>query len=481
MSTAEMNLGREALVSLAAKLTMSLFGFVGVVVFAFELGPDGVGRYYFALAVALALVRMPAGVGNAVKKRVSEVQTDPGEYLAAGLLFHAVYLVGVVFLLAGLYAVREAVNLRPDLLLGVFAVVATVGLFQILNRFYQGIGYPGRSLWIDTVRSVLTLAAQLALLSYGGFGLLVGLAAGTVVCAVLVVALARVRPRLPSRETLGRVKSFATWSVPSSMIEDFYKRFDVLLLGYFVGPSAVAFYETALRLVTPATQLAASISTPLSVKASGLSSVGAAVRADISNAFTYTGLFAVPIFFGALAMPSALMRTFFSNSFADGGVALVGVALFSVFVVYKIPLADSVEGTNYPHLSFRVKLGGLLFHLPLAVVLAERYGLVGVIGATLAAEVAMLLAYEYLSAKLFDGVVFPRPVLAQVVSGLVMYGVVAELTTVVSLQSRPVVVGVVVAGAVVYFLTLVATSAHFRLTVRNVLGPAFQYLKSVSG
>lgn len=480
MSTAELDLGREALVSLAAKLTMSLFGFVGVVVFAYELGPDGVGRYYFALAIALALVRMPAGVGSAVKKRVSEIQTEPGEYLGAGLLFYLGYLAVVATGLAGLYTVRDAVNLSENLLIGIFTVVAAVALFQILNRFYQGIGFPGRSLWIDTVRSVFTLGFQLALLSYGGFGLMVGLAAGTVVCVGLVFALARVRPQVPSRETLGRIGSFAAWSVPSSMIEDFYKRLDVLLLGYFVGPSAVGFYETAVRLVTPATQVAASISTPLSVKTSGLSSLGADVRADISNAFTYTGLFGVPIFFGAAAMPNALMRTFFSNSFAEGGLALVGVALFSVFVVYKIPLAAAVEGTDYPHLSFRVKLVGLLFHVPVAVALAIQFGLMGVIAATALAEILMLLSFEYLSESLFDGIVAPRPVGAQIVSGILMYLVLSGVTRAVSLQSRLTVVVVVGIGAVVYFIALSTTSAHFRLTAKNVLGPAVHYLRRAS-
>ena len=507
-TTADLDMGREALLSLVAKLTMAGFGFAGVVVFARVLGPVGVGGYYFALAVSLTLVRVSAGVGKTIKKRVSEVNVAPARFLGLGLAFHAVYFlavavgvlaVGAVWdrLMTAVVDASEALTAVVPVVpvftppevsgtaaLGVLAVFGTIGLFQVLNRFYAGIGYPGRSFWVDTVRSVLTLALQLVFLlvfDLGGVGLLFGLAGATLVSAVLVAALAAlagVVPRLPDRRTVASAWSFARYAVPTSVVTDFYKRADVILIGLFAGYGATGFYETALKLVTPADQVAASVSNPLAVKASGRSSLGEDVREDLSNAFTYTGLFGVPMFFGALAMPDALMQTFFGPAFRDAGVALVGIAAFFVFHIYQMPLVAAIEGTDRPRVVYRVKRAALVGHLLIAVPLAVVYGLLGVVGATLVVEVAMLLAYQWIARDLFGGAVVPRPLFSQLAAGVVMFGAVWTLKGPVPLTGWPSVVALVGVGAAVYFTTLLVTSAHFRLTLRNVLGPAYRRVRA---
>lgn len=480
MKTADLDIGREALVSVAAKFTMSAFGFVGVIIFARVLGTSGVGRYYTALAIALTLVRISAGVGQAINKRVSEAGTDPGEYLGLGLAVHAAYL-GVVT--AALVAVAPYLPIRgigTTDVLGIVLVFGTVGLFQILNRFYAGTGYPGRSFWLDTVRSVLTLAFQLALLWAGmkAFGILVGLALASLVTAVVVAVVSGVRPRTPTRETFRYTGKFARWSIPTSLVNDLYKRADPILIWFFVGTSAVGFYETALRLVLPASQLTSSISNPLQVKVSGRSSLGKDVLADVANAMTYAGLLGIPMFFGTLAMPDVLMRTFYGDEFGAGGEALVGIALFYVFYIYQLPLESAISGSDRPELVFRVNTFGLVIHLPLAVLLAQEYGLLGVIAATLTAEVLMFTAFQLVCRDVFGSVILPAPVLAQTASGLSMYVVVVQLRGTLALTHWLPVVALVGTGAAVYFAVLAIVSSHFRLTLRNVLGPLYQQVVS---
>jgi O-antigen/teichoic acid export membrane protein len=482
MSTADLDIGREALLSLVAKLTMSVFGFVGVIIFARVLGPSGVGRYYFALAVAISLVRVPAGIGKAIKKRVSEVHTRPEEYLGVGLAAHAVFLgsVGGLVLLLAPYLPLERITTEE--ILGILLVLGSVGLFQILNKLYAGIGNPGASLWFDTVRSVFTLGFQLALLWVGmeAFGLLVGLAAATVLTAAMVAVASGVRPSIPSRETVRSTGEFARWSVPTAMVGDLYKRADPILIGIFAGAGAVGFYETALRLVLPASQLAASISNPLHVKTSGRASLGEDVRGDVANALSYAGLFGIPMFFGALAIPDVLMQTFYGKGFGDAGVALVGIALFYVFHIYQIPLESAISGTDKPELVFRVKLVGIAGFLPLGIGLANAYGLLGVIAATLVSEVLMLAVYQYLCRDVFGGVILPRPVVAQIASGAVMFGTITWLETILSLDTWVPVVALVGMGAVVYFAVLLVTSSHFRLTARNVLSPIVRHVGQIA-
>ncbi|MFC7080224.1 polysaccharide biosynthesis C-terminal domain-containing protein [Halorussus caseinilyticus] len=213
---------------------------------------------------------------------------------------------------------------------------------------------------------------------------------------------------------------------------------------------------------------------PLQVKVSGASSLGEDVREDVSNAMTYAGLLGIPMFFGALALPDVLMRTFFGAGFGEGGVALVGIALFYVFYIYQIPLESAISGTDRPELTFRVNAAGLLVHIPLAIVLAREYGLLGVIGATLFAEVMMFFGFQLLCRKLFGGAIFPAPIAAQTVSALAMFGVITEARDAMALNYWLPVVALVAFGAAVYFAVLAVTSSHFRLTLANVLGPVYQ-------
>ena len=469
--TANLSLGRETAVALIAKFVLAATGFAGVIVFARVLGVEGVGKYYFLLAAAKLGVQVSGGVSNAIKKRVSEVGVDPSEFFGLGLLVHT-GLTGVALVVAVVAYPFLQEQIGPfAFALGVVAIVGALGLFSLSNRLYAGIGYPGASFWTDTVRSVVTLIAQVALLVVGWrvLGLMAGLVVATLLTTAGVVVLAKVRPRFPTRETAERVWTFARWSVPNSLLQNTYMRLDVLVLGVIVGNAAVGLYEPALRLTVPAAFIAASIGDSLTVKASGLSSLDREVADDLRNALSYACLFAIPIFFGALAIPRALMGVAYGPEYRAGWAALIGLALFQLFNTYRLPFDKVVSGMNRPDLRFRVSAFTLVINVPLAVALGLKYGLLGVIGATIVSEAVRVGTYLAVAHRLFDQVMLPRPLFEQFGAGAVMFGLVSALSETVAITGWVTLVGVIGAGAVTYFGVLVAISPHFRLTVRSVL------------
>jgi O-antigen/teichoic acid export membrane protein len=470
--THELDLGREALVSFASNAAMMAFGFAGVVLFARVLGPAGLGAYYLVLAGGRSVSQLSNGVGSAVKKRVSEAGTDPSAFFGVGLLAHlgVALVVGVAGLLAEPLLAR--VIDVPNLVVSITAIVFSLGLFQVCNALYAGIGNPASASWADTARSVLTLLFQVGfvLLGWGPFGLIVGFAAASFVSGVGVWVASGVIPRLPSRSTVRSTGEFARWSVPNSLVSDLYGRIDVIIVGVVAGNAAVGFYETALRLVQPGAFFATSISGPLLVKVSGLSSRGRDVVPDLKNALSYAGLLAVPIFFGALAMPVEIMRTVFGPEFAAAWPALIGLAFFQVVSAYAAPLRSAVTGSDEIRIEFGVSGGILLLHVPLAVLLGSRYGLAGVVGATMIAETVRFAVYQLFSKRLFEQAIVPRPIGAQVVTGGAMAAVVyLAVQTVFPVRGWPWLLVAVSFGAAVYFAALSVLSEHFRLTLENVL------------
>jgi O-antigen/teichoic acid export membrane protein len=254
------------------------------------------------------------------------------------------------------------------------------------------------------------------------------------------------------------------------MTNDLYKRLDVLLIGVLVGNEAVGFYETALRLAQPGAFFAASISDPLHVKASGLSSRDLDVIPDLKNAFAYCGLLTVPIFFGALAMPVEIVRTVFGAEFTPAWTALVGLTLFQLLNGYATPLESIVSGIDQVKSQFGISTLILIIHTPLAILLGLRFELIGVVGATIFGEVVRLTAYQYLSKRLLNTVVSPRPIATQLFAGSVMaVTVYTTVNFVISIKSWLWLIIVVGFGAAIYFGVLAAFSRHFRETIDSVV------------
>jgi O-antigen/teichoic acid export membrane protein len=469
--TTSLSIGREALLSLFSNFIMAILGFVGTVVFARTIGPDGLGVYRTALAVAFVCEQVSDGVGEAIRKRVSEVDTDPREFLGAGLLIH--FVISILLLIILLLAIRPAASYfgSVPVALGVGAVIFTLGLFDVMNKTYIGIGYPGRGSWVDTARTLVMLGFQLFLLWLGleAFGLLVGFAVGTFFTALISAFAAGVVPSVPGVQTFRRIYTFARWSVLNSLVSNLYSSADVIILTAIVGSTATGLYTSAMQLVMPAALLASSIQPSLGVKASGKSSIGQEVTDDLRNSISYSGLFAIPIFFGTAAMPQAIPRTLFGPEFAAAGTALIGMALFQVANVYSSPFAVVINNVGRPDLSLVVAVVVFAVYVPLAVVFARWYGLTGVVAATIIAEVLRLVIYQVFFYIYIGRTAIPKPPLEQALSAVCMFLTLKLILTFVSIDGFLVMSALVGGGAGVYFAVLFVVSSHFRQTLVHVL------------
>lgn len=471
--TTELSIGREAFLSLGAKVVQAGLGFAGLIVFTRMLGNDGLGRYRTVLAAAFIILTISEDIAAVVKKRVAEVESESTEYLTIGLVVHG----GVtVVTMVGLFLTKPVTIPyfgSAELATGVGLITASVGLFSVLNYYQAGIGYPARSTWVDSLRSVLTLGFQVGLLilGYQEFGVIMGIAIASVISAVFIWFSARPSPVVPTAKTARRTFSYARHSVPSSLINGLYQRTDPLLINVFSGAGAVGFYSLASQLTQMGTLFGSSISSTLTVKSSGVDSAGGDVRRDLVNSSSYIGLITVPILFGALAIPDALMQAnLFGTTYSDApGAVLIGIALIQVVNVYQKPFGSAISGSDRPDIKLRVNFYVALLYAPVAVGLGVVYGLFGVIAGTVIAESVRLVAYQFIATRLFGGAVFPRPVGHQLFAGGVMFAVVEILSRLTN-PSRLVVLGFLISiGAVVYFSTLLVVSQHFRKTLVRTL------------
>lgn len=467
------SLGGETVKGTIAKITMAGIGFAGTVVFARLLGPEEFGQYHLLLAVVILTIRpVSGGWSSAAKKRASEVQTSEREIVGAQLLVGALWLasVGVV------------VVVFADWLRSYTGVANAVLLFVVLlgsKLFYESLvpviaarGRLGISVGLDALRSYLTFPLQAAfvLIGMGVTGMVYGLAGGTLLTTPIALYYLHKRPTLPSREVVRSMWEFARYSIPSSMLLKTYDKFDPILLGFLLVPSAVAQYEVAAKLTLPAVFLAEIAGGGLMARVSNLQSRGDDVANDVTNVISFTSILSLPMFFGALAISKPLVVTIYGGEFEQAASLLIGLALFRIFGTQSFPLIKVLHGLDMPDLNLKLSGVALGVNIVLGVVLTIRFGAIGVVAATVAAEAIRYAGTVYvLKRELPEVGLFPRELAKQVAASAVMFVVVSALHTSLSVQSWVDLGVLLAAGATTYSIILLSISPRLRLTIASVL------------
>lgn len=463
--THNLNLSRESLLSLTSSISRMSFGFAGFALFARILEPAEFGSYLFVVVAGEMLANIPNGVGTAIKKRVSEADPLPGELLGAGFFFQAFFIV----ILAAIVFPAESLLNRfidvPEAAVGLLAYVATYGSYRIVSDFLEGIGYPGYSSWIDTGRSALTLGSQVTLLMYtdlGSLALLLGLIVGYFMATVLTLFFCRTVPHLPSRKTIAKLWEFGRWSIPDAMVSDVYGKIDTFIIMIIIGSAAVSYYQIPTRLVQPAAFVSGSIAAPLMVRTSGRHSRNKNVIQDLESAISYTPIIAIAILFGSIAIPEAILTTAFGADYSTSGAVLIGLALYQVLQAFSNPMMATLEGIGSFRLEFYKSIVGVSVNLIFGVILGSLFGVIGVVIATILAELTNIAIFQYAIKREFGKYVLPQSILSQIFGGAIMSMFIGFISKQINITGWLSLVLIIVVGATFYFGTLFIIWKDFR-------------------
>jgi len=143
----------------------------------------------------------------------------------------------------------------PDAPILFVVLMASVALYEPIDRVVQARGLVGASMWTDTLRSVLTFPLQLGLilLGFGAAGMAYGLAAATLLSLPVLWYFVAASPAMPSRATLENLWSYARYSSVNSSWGRPTTGSMSSPIGLAAGPAAAGNYEVAFKLTVPAT------------------------------------------------------------------------------------------------------------------------------------------------------------------------------------------------------------------------------------
>ncbi len=459
----------QASLSFAGNVIDAAISFLGLIAFAYVLGADGLGRFYLILSVVQVALFPLRGVGQAVMKRGSEAGMAPNEYFGAGLTVGGLYVSSVVAGVVGLYRFNpELLGVPVDVLAAAASVFGVRALLILCIDTYRSYGKTGRATLVDNAMGIVETVLQVALLAAGLE--ITGLLAGTSIAGVFVGGgVFRFTPvglAAPTRLHVKRLLSFAKWSVTNSGVSTLYDRLPVIVLGAIATEAAVGYYSSANRLLMLGSYVGGSVAPALMVKVSTKSSGSDSSNpfADLENASQYVAVLSIALAFGALAMPSALMTTFFGPDFSSvtAAQALVALSLYHVVNPFTTIAYSYIDGIDIPSYGAKATTVALVVRASVVGLFGGLYGLLGVIAAVIVSHLVLAAIAEFVIYRHGGGFVVPTKVVKQVASGALMYLIVSRIADTVALDSWVPVVLTVWVGGVVYVLSLLVADGRFR-------------------
>ena len=474
------NFGLEVSKAVVAKFIQAILGFAGIIVFARVLGPTDFGGVYLLISV-VGVLKQVTGYEGAAKRRFAEADIDNREIVGAVGLFNvAVIVMTAVTALAFERHLVAYFGLEDAawLLIGLMSALV---LFSPYQTLLAARGLLSRQMWIDTVRSVLTIGLQLTLilLGFGAAGVIYGTVGATLLCLPLTQHALRVTPSIPSRETVRSLWEYTKYMTPTSLIGKVYNEYDMILIGFLVTQNAVGYYQAALKLTVPAIFLSQVASSGLMSEVSTLHSRSESFSNELTNTLSFTSLLSIPLFFGALAISEWLVVTVYEPAFRSAATLLVGLALYQVVRSQSSPYRQTLFGMDRPQKMFRIDAVTLGLNLILGVVLVLELGTLGAVIATVIAESLRYVMSASVVRNSVEGVeLFPRPILHQLLAALTMFAVVTGAKYIVASRSVVALLAVVGLGVGIYFSTLTLVSPQFRHTVRSILRPIVESASS---
>lgn len=365
------------------------------------LSPDAYGSLFWVIGI-LSVVQLAAdlGIGKAAARYLAEYrQRDPGQIphlLRATVSYKMVVLAGVSGVLlvghARLATVLGEPSIAPFLAVG--AVYVVVNSFRGFSQVaLQGVNRLEYSAAVQASTAVVRMCVAIALAAtaLGALGAFLGYVAGAAVGAAIGLgilyarfyrsyeAAPRFEPGLPRRLLEYSVPLTATRS--ANVLD---KQIDIVLVGVFLNPAAVAFYTLAKQITDFALAPADSLGFALSPNFGEGKAAGevSELRALYRTALEHTLLLYVPAAAGLAIVAGPFVSLAVGADYAGAVPVLRILAAFVVLQAITNVTSDSLDYLGRARARAIAKGATSVANFVLNLLLIPTVGIVGAAVAT---------------------------------------------------------------------------------------------------
>lgn len=429
-----MDLQKASLKLFGANFGSAAIQFGGIALFANLLDAKALG-VFFLFEALLGMLAIPADLGlrGAVEKRVSEGQL-PGTHISSALVLK---VLPITIISLGLLVARRPINDYIGSTVTLLLILAIL-LYELafLSIFVlKGELRAGETAELKLIRQItwVVVGGLFVLAGYEADGLIYGLLASLAVMAVWGWTKTSVSFGRPSRESARSLFEYGKFNLVSSLGGYFYTWMDVVLIGLFLGQSAVGAYEVAWRVTAIALLFSNAIGTVILPQVSNWDAQGqrSEIEALITKAITPSLVLVIPALVGTVVLAEDILRLVFGPDFVIAAVAMIVLAGEKVIHAVHTVLGKVLKALDRPDLAAKATIVAVLINLVLNVVLIQEFGISGAAVATALSFVVNTIMHG-LYVHRFVRIELPyREIgwcwMAAIVMGLVLFAIKSQL------------------------------------------------------
>lgn len=471
-----MDIPRSIVKLFSANLGSHFIGFLGLTLFARELGPEQMGIFFLFQAV-LSILALPAdlGIREGIEKRISEDES-PANILSTGLLLKLCFS---LVLAIGVLVARDHINNYIGGSVALLLALALVlnALASVARRTLKGELRVGEIAPLQLARQVTWVGIGALLVWYGlGYrGIIYSLILGLAVVFVWGMAKRSTKFGRPSGEHARSLWTYSKYSFVGAVGGSFYSWLDVAVIGFFLSQTHVGAYEMAWRIGVVVVLLSNTIAKTIFPQVSEWDAQAKQNQIEdlLPKALASSFFFVGPAFFGSIFLSDNILALLFGPGYVFAQVVLIMFMGINFVNAITGIVARVLRAINHPELVAKARLVSVGVNLILNIILVYYFGMVGAATATgIAITVYTALVILYLDN--YIRIEFPYyEVTWYIVASLGMVIVIAIVQYVIEINTLPKLFSIVVLGAFVYFLLIVANgSLRGKLlnNARRVLG-----------
>jgi len=313
--------------------------------------------------------------------------------------------------------------------------------------------------------------------------MLVGYVIGGIIVGVIGLYWVSTRPTRPGRRHFRSLFNYAKYSWLGGLKGRTFNDIDILILGVFVPTSLVGVYAVAWSLAKFLTLFARAIRQTLfpEISFKSVQETEQAAAGLVEDSLAYTGLIAIPGFVGGTILAERILRLY-GPEFVQGAVVL-GLLIFAVVIhSYQKQLLNALNAIDRPDIAFRINAIFIALNAGLNVILIQQYGIEGAAIASILSVLVILVLTHRALARILDFSVpigeISRQISAAIVMGITVWFSLEAIQVYNMIGNNAITVFLLVmCGATIYFLTLLAISPYFRATINRNLPDTSSYLR----
>lgn len=404
----------------------SFFGVLSDVIHVFILvrflDQSSLGVFFLSYGFLYLFAQIPRGIGIAVRKRASEINQSRSKYLWIGLIIITPALIlvysafGILLPILNQYSI---VQIPFSVFIALLFASTGFGTLEFSRYYMAGCSEPGLAETLRTGIAKTSMPIITVLALYHSPTIESALYAVFISYFVTSIIIFLMTPNelvKPTKEDIFDILQYSKWSLSTSILNDFYRRWDTILLGVLVGSVTLSYYDSSLRIAFLATTFAIGISKTSNVKMSGMVETGVSISSTVKKTVVASTFLIFPLLLITLFNAQYILEVLFGSDYSGGGVYLVLISIVQLFQTYRVQFESVFNSSDMPNVTTQASLLSVIFNVITAPVLVIAFGGLGVLYSTIISESVRLTVYQIQLNELLGEYILPRGALIQFLS-----------------------------------------------------------------